>query len=170
MSKFEWTPAVLQQALDLYYAGKTMRDIAEAIGCRSRNAVIGKIHREQHRRGLTLRGGMQPAPLKPRKNRSQPKRKVKMTLPDQIGFVLPALHVTEPAPDMGNLASIIDVTGCRWPVKDDPSFVGGVGFCNHDTDGKTYCPFHTQQSVAPYSQALIRRTTKQAMYFVRRAA
>lgn len=94
-----------------------------------------------------------------------------MTLPNEpVGFVFPALPVPDPRPDMGNLASIIDVTGCRWPVKDDPSFIGGVGFCNHDTDGKTYCPYHTQQSVASYSQTLIKRTTRHALSVYKRAA
>ena len=87
-----------------------------------------------------------------------------LTLPGRAEFVITAYKPAPiAAPDEGQLASIIDVTGCRWPVKDDEAYVGGVAFCNHGTDdGKSYCPYHTAESVASYSRGLIAKTVKTA--------
>jgi hypothetical protein len=82
-------------------------------------------------------------------------------------FVTPAVA----APDLGQIASIVDVTGCRWPVHDDPSFVGGVAFCNHEQKpGTSYCPYHAAQNKAAYSDELIRRTFSQVNYILKRLA
>lgn len=62
-------------------------------------------------------------------------------------------------PDLGQVADIVGVTGCREPVAEGPEFVGGHGFCNHATaDGLSYCPYHQRQNVASYSRKLISQT------------
>lgn len=94
-----------------------------------------------------------------------------LSLPERAGFISSHRTPTVPAPDLGHLASIVDVTGCKWPVKDDPDFVGGVAFCNHAKDeNSAYCPYHRQQSVASYSRELIRKTTKSALARYKEAA
>ena len=65
-----------------------------------------------------------------------------LTLATRAESVSRFVSLPIPAPDEGQLASIVDVTGCKWPVRDDPDFVGGVAFCNHATDGRVYCAHH----------------------------
>jgi hypothetical protein len=157
---FDWTEARIEELLSMWRTGYTTYQMADHFGV-SRNTVCGKLHRVKIARGILE--------AKPRIRRpsttDKPRKERKMTLPDRAEFVLakfPPIAVA--VPDEGQLASIIDVTGCRWPVKDDASFVGGVGFCNHGTDGKTYCPYHQQVNVASYSRKLIHKTIRDAVF------
>lgn len=60
---------------------------------------------------------------------------------------------------------ILDVTGCKWPLEFDPTIVGGHAFCNAETrDGAPYCATHTRESVASYSQKLIKSTIRDAVH------
>lgn len=157
---FDWTEARIEELLRMWRTGYTTYQMADHFGV-TRNTVCGKLHRVKIARGISE---PKPRVRKPSKT-DKPRKERKMTLPDRVGFVLNKLPpVAIPAPDEGQLASIVDVTGCRWPVKDDPSFVGGVGFCNHTTDGATYCAYHHQINVASYSRTLIRKTIKDAVF------
>ena len=163
---FDWTPERIETALALYHDGLTMPQIAAAIGAPGKNAVIGKIHRELVKRGLKPR---KPSPTKGQPKRSY-RRKPVLTLADEkpLGFLLPAV-VPPPRPDEGQLASIVDVTGCRYPVRDDPAFIGGIAFCNHQQrDGSSYCEDHAKLVAAPYSQKLIERTISSIGWWVDR--
>lgn len=60
-------------------------------------------------------------------------------------------------------ASIIDMTGCKWPVSDDPSLPGGKVFCNEPMHDHRYCAAHAEASAATYSEKLIRHTTQSAL-------
>ena len=76
-----------------------------------------------------------------------------------------------PIPDESRLASIIDVTGCKWPVRDDAEFIGGIACCNHSTpDASPYCEYHAKKAKASYSRTLIRETVKSALYVYKVAA
>jgi hypothetical protein len=132
----------------------------------SRNTICGKLHRVKIARGILE---AKPRIRKPSKT-DEPRKARKMTLPARAGFVLAKLPVTSvSAPDEGQLASIIDVTGCKWPVKDDEAYVGGVAFCNHGTlDGSSYCPYHKAESVASYSRTLISKTVRSAWHVYNR--
>lgn len=59
--------------------------------------------------------------------------------------------------------SIIEMTGCKWPVSDDLSLPGGKVFCNAPMHDHRYCKAHARESAAVYSEKLIRHTTKQAL-------
>lgn len=163
-----WTQHQIDELMRLNGNGQSYSELARLFRV-SRSAISGCIHRERVRLGLL--------PDRPRiRNRSKAdksnRRKDMLTLPVRAEFVLSAYHppaVTKP--DEGQLASIVDVTGCKWPVRDDPEFVGGIACCNHATDeGKPYCPYHTQESIATYSRTLIRKTVKDAIKTVKRAA
>ena len=69
-----------------------------------------------------------------------------LTLATRAESVSRFVSLPIPAPDEGQLASIVDVTGCKWPVRDDADFVGGVAFCNHATNGGVYCPHHHEKA------------------------
>jgi hypothetical protein len=157
---FDWTEARIEEMLTMWSTGYTTYQMAAHFGV-SRNTICGKLHRVKIARGILE--------AKPRVRRpsttDKPRKERKMTLPDRAGFVFaksPPIAVA--VPDEVQLASILDVTGCRWPVKDDASFIGGVAFCNHGTDGKTYCPYHQQINVASYSRKLISKTVRSAWH------
>jgi GcrA cell cycle regulator len=177
--KFDWTPELIDQMLSLLDSGLSTAQVARQMGT-TRNSVIGKAHRERVKRGL-------PAAIRPLKRKpsitdiSRPPRQrrtkvqLSLALPERAESVSPSVSpivtVSEPAPDLGQLASIVDVTGCRWPVRDDADFVGGVAFCNHSQDeGSSYCPYHRAKNKAAYSDELVRRTFKQVNYILKKVA
>lgn len=156
---FDWTEARIDELISMWRTGFTTYQMADHFGV-SRNTVCGKLHREKIKRGI-----LEPKPRVRRPSPTdKPRKERKMTLPDRAGFVFARVNPVVAVPDEGQLASIVDVTGCRWPVKDDPAFVGGVAFCNHGTDGKSYCPYHEQINVASYSRKPIRKTIKDAVF------
>lgn len=153
-----WTQPQIDELLALYRQGLTSYQMAAHFKV-TRSAICGRIHRERVRLG--------EIEVKPRiRNRKPQRRKQMLTLPSSaVEFGVSAyIRNTPDRPCEGRLASIVDVTGCRWPVRDDESYVGGVAFCNHATDGKTYCPYHHQESIASYSKALIKKTISNTLY------
>lgn len=166
---FEWTPERIEELLSLWRQGLTSYQMAAHFGV-SRSAVCGKIHRERVKANHVIERRREP------RRRSSPtdkprSKKPMLTLPESAGSVSRIVSPALPVFDDGRLASILDVTGCRWPVKDDPAFVGGVAFCNHaQKDGSSYCAHHAQINKAPYSDELLRRTYKQINFILKRAA
>ena len=164
-----WTPERIEELMAMYANGHTSYEMAAHFHV-TRNSICGKIHREKVRRGIVI-----PAPRKRRKASPTDKQRKRdqhmLTLPSRAESVSAYVAPKPSAPDLGQLASIVDVTGCRWPVRDDPEFVGGMAFCNHDAaDGSSYCPYHAQQAIAAYSRKLIRATLKSALYVWKHAA
>ncbi len=157
-----WTENQIHELMRLYRQGLTSYQMAEHFGV-TRNAICGRIHRERVRLG--------EIEAKPRNRKPQGRKKM-LTLPHRAEFVLSTYVAPDPRiPDEGQLASIVDVTGCRWPVRDDSTFVGGVAFCNHAVEGdKSYCPYHAQVNVASFSRSLIRKTIKSALHLVKEKA
>lgn len=157
-----WTENQIHELIRLYRQGLTSYQMAEHFGV-TRNAICGRIHRERVRLG--------EIEAKPRNRKPQGRKKM-LTLPDRAEFVLSTYVAPDPRiPDEGQLASIVDVTGCKWPVRDDADFVGGVAFCNHAVEGdKSYCPYHAQVNVASFSRSLIRKTIKSALHLVKEKA
>lgn len=164
----EWNDDQVNELMALFRRGMTSGEIAERIGV-SRNTVGGTVFRLKRDLGLST-----PEGRVTHKRRSSPtdhhRSKTMLTLPQSAGFVSSYVYPPPRKPDEGQLASIVDVSGCKWPVRDDPEFVGGQAFCNHGTNGATYCPFHKQASVASYSRSLIRQTTRAAIHVSKRAS
>ena len=149
---FLWTEERILEAIRLQREGWTTYQIAAHFQV-SRNAVCGKLFREKARRGLST-------PVRRVTSPKQKKRKKAMlpTLPSASGLSLRSLPVPVFTPDESQLASIVDVTGCKWPVREDASFIGGHAFCNAETGGAVYCEHHRKVNVAHYSAKLIRKT------------
>lgn len=128
-----WTPERIEQMFDYVARGYSASQIASFFHT-TRNAVIGKIQRERIKRGHV------PAPrgrAMPRVAVAKPAEPAKPA--DGIGFILPTLPAARKGPAIG----ILDVTGCRWPLEDDPAVIGGRAFCNApQKPGRSYCPQH----------------------------
>ena len=168
-----WTEEAVEKLVKLVLEGRSMAQIAALLGdgC-TRNAAIGKWHRVSASRGLRT-----PTPrrniledvgdsqrINPQllrnttpKRRCEPRRAMPKVAKVGVGFLLPSL----PKPPQTSTVSIVDVTGCRWPVSDEPHLPGGFGFCNGtQRDGSSYCEAHAREATATYSNDLIRRTVK----------
>lgn len=184
----DWTPEKIEKMCEWMGAGKTAAYVAREFGC-TRNAVIGKYQRERVKRGIIPPFACESRP-RPHRTRpiledvasgprinaqllrnTTPKRECEPTrhIPEvakvSLGFILPALPVASRGPAVG----ILDVTGCRWPVADDPEVIGGKCFCNAEKrDGSAYCHAHARASVAPDSRELIRSTVRFTLSTLRR--
>jgi hypothetical protein len=156
-----WKPDDVQRMMTMLANGASMREVGEVLG-RTRNAVIGACQRER------IKQGHVPQPLKRvLGGAAKPVRPVPST-PSGVGAILPAIA---PPPRTGPAVGLLDVTGCKWPVAEDASLIGGHAFCNHPKgDNQPYCPYHVQASIAPYSAELKRRTFKSMQFILKRAA
>jgi GcrA cell cycle regulator len=171
-----WTPETIDTLLTMWRQGYSASETARHFGC-TKNSIIGKLHRERVRLGLKAE---QPRIRDRRKvanadstvqKRQYTRRQPMLTLASESGFVMRTVEPAPTPPDQGQLASIVDVTGCRWPVADNPDFVGGVAFCNHgQRENSPYCEYHARVNVAPYSREAICRTIKQSLYLLKGAS
>jgi hypothetical protein len=159
--KMEWTPAQVEELMTLWRQGLTSYEIARHFGI-TRNSVMGRLHREKRhladkgesieRRRVANEGTI----TKRRYTRREPM----LTLPSSAESVSAYVAPKLPAPDLGQLASIVDVTGCKWPVREDADFIGGQAFCNHPKrdDDSPYCPYHAKIASTPYRMKLDGKT------------
>jgi GcrA cell cycle regulator len=152
-----WTPENIEQMFTYSGQGYSASQIAGFFGT-TRNAIIGKIQRERIKRGhipaprKSVLDGIREERISPELRRNTtPKRvfTIRRDLPDVsragVGFVMPAIPA--PAPQTGPAVGILDVTGCKWPIAEDASLIGGKAFCNHARkDGKPYCAFHAREA------------------------
>lgn len=149
-----WTPSMDAEIIRLWNAGKITREIAAVIPGTTRNAILGRLHR------LRING----ADIKPRMPSRRnflagktPKPRVRATtLPakdkspsvafPESGKRIPKIPKVLPKPKIiptGNLCSIVDLTGCKWPVTADPTIPGKHLFCNAARAvTKPYCENH----------------------------
>jgi hypothetical protein len=168
----EWTPAQVEELISLWRQGRTSYELAAHFNV-TRNSIMGKLHREKLRREKTGDPIERRAPANNGTitKRRYTRREAMLTLPERAESVLRIVSPKPAVPDQGQLASIVDVTGCRWPIKDDPEYVGGVAFCNHSQrENSPYCEYHARENVAPYSREAIRRTIKQSLYLLKVAS
>jgi len=167
MNTFPWTPALIEQVLEMWFQkGMTSTAIAMELGT-SKNSIIGKVHREQAKRGIPNRSHIK-RPSKPNNHKARRKPAVSEA---PVGFVLRTKPQEPSFINEGQLASIVDVTGCRWAVRDDPSFVGGHAFCNAPQDGNSpYCAYHRTVNVARDSNRQINKTISAAIHRYKKVA
>lgn len=161
-----WTEEMTETLWRMHCDGANSREISEVVG-RNRNAVIGKIHRERIKRGLAVGWNAETPKPKPVAAETVEKRKYTRIVPEPsvdakgIGVILPTIV---PKPEFvikGEPVSIVNVTGCRWPVGFDAKKPGGHLFCNCEVArGKPYCAEHAALNVASYSTTLIKETIK----------
>lgn len=162
----EWTIERVDLVRTLWAKGWSASQIAYELHCgATKNMVIGKVHRLK----LTRQAKARPAavvalPRVSRKPAAKAKR-ARPLVPAAAKVVqLPSLkEPAQPRPE-GYGCSIVDVTGCCWPVDSSDTLPGGFAFCNGpQCDGSAYCAEHRLESVAAYSRELIRKTTMAAL-------
>lgn len=165
-----WTFAQNELLIRLWKEGYSAAQIGSQIG-RSRNAVIGKIHRELG----------EESRRKPRQRSVRPSAELQRLPPPRVfkrlARNLSALVVIEgaaqPAPDerandmsttrikfmpideRALRINIFDLKShhCRWPI-DDPAAIGGFVFCGQDkAEGCAYCTAHARMAFSQNSRA-----------------
>jgi hypothetical protein len=123
-----WTPDEDQLILDYLAMGMSARQIADAIGGASRNAVIGRIMRakELREQGFTYKAGEQL------RTRIEVKKNV-------------IVEAIEALPQHGKVLLHLGANECKWPVAYDPEVVGHYWFCAKPVQkGHIYCARHVK--------------------------
>jgi GcrA cell cycle regulator len=162
-----WTPERTEHMKQLWKAGLSATQIANVMGGITRNAVIGKVHRE----GLSERvkppilaaGNLQNASRKP------PKAKQNRFNTGLKPMALPGSTGVRTAPQPTNLPADMQVAldetkrvtlmelqenMCRWPLGDPTHET--FRFCGcHADNGASYCTHHARLAYQPGT-----RTTK----------
>lgn len=147
---FPWTDVQIETLRTLHAEGQTFSQIATALGCSSRNAVIGKAGRL----GLPKRGatsGLIPAVRSPRRPRSAP---VPKRVPRQQFSAAPLVPVADGVcdlpPDSSPFAcTLMDLrkSACRWPLGDPQG--AETMFCGAGVSRGAYCARHGALAYAP---------------------
>ena len=180
-----WTDADIERMLDLEREGKSCSYIAVELG-RTRNAIVGTLHREKVKRGLKtyfpsdvtnqsmkLNGSPEKKIAPELERNTTPKRKYTRRVPAPslsskgVSVILPAPKTTL---KKGKMVGILDVNGCRWPLDPVPGLTGTHAFCDAETaTGRSYCAEHLALNKAPYSRDLIRSTMRQVVFTLKKA-
>lgn len=137
-----WTQEQRDELIRLWDNGKrSYAEIGRIMGL-NKNQIVGRMHREKRIRNLPIEDKFS------HRKSGQP---------------------CKPKENEGQIASIVDVTGCRWAVSFSGTAPGGHLFCNHATDeGQSYCPYHKAESVASYSRSLVSKTVRSAWHVYNR--
>lgn len=141
---------IKKQIIEHWNAGDTSGEIAKRFYI-TRNSVIGIVQRFKgpkrsnpatsypRKRQLEQKPLQEPKPRTRAKPTPSMPAIAKAKAPPKVS--LPVFVAQDPR-------DIVNVTGCRWPVMEDSSAVGGRLFCNADReDLKTYCPVHERKKV-----------------------
>lgn len=139
VGSFDWSETMVDRLKSLWSEGLSASTIARRIGCPSRSAVIGKLHRLGCSRPLN---GSKPRATTPRSRKRAP-----------VGTITKAryLHGTTapsaplPAPAVDDVPRVafadLEPWHCRYPVGDPQA--QNFGFCGLNRSvGTSYCPGH----------------------------
>ena len=166
-----WTKERIAEMKRLLQGGLSCGGVAAMLGV-SRNAIIGKVHRIEHRTGekwvrrhgapsgpreRALDGeprnwpeprlARAPAPAEQPKQPKQPKQPPRRVPALPAGIVVLGMGPAK----LGQPCGILQASGCRWAIASHPKVIGTHVFCNGATpDGHSYCETHARVNVAPY--------------------
>lgn len=141
---FSWTPQAIEQLKALAAENLSTREIANAIGT-SRNAVIGKCHREKIQ--LRPQGGSKPKAPRVRRVRASGFRVFKLRLAPFIPEAAPM-----PVEPLNIPFMQLQKHQCREVVgKGDD---GLATYCGHQKHGaSSYCCWHSAENETPPPRA-----------------
>jgi GcrA cell cycle regulator len=139
-----WPPEQLELLEQLWASGKSASVCAETIGGRTRNAVIGMVHRLGLPKRRTRHVGPQIRPAKPPKPKApRAALPARIALPVVVYAPLPRSAAWEPLPGTQPVGLMdLGASMCRWPVTVDRPWL----FCGAAADG-VYCAAHSALSV-----------------------
>jgi GcrA cell cycle regulator len=148
-----WTHQDRKVVAELILAGLSAREIGAEFHL-TRNAVIGRVHRDPalarilSRRGYPKRKPKPPPdPIKPEKpfrpRMPVARKPVAVMVTDDFGGweEREAFQSRKPKPLLK-----LKSHECRWPVFDAAHVVGGFLFCAEATDGGSYCRHHQERA------------------------
>ena len=135
-----WTEEMDGRIRVMFHDGKSARDIGEAMG-KSRNAVIGRLHRIGLVRSPTQIAEAKAASNKLRRKNDPKKSRPIFRIKRRAGLIQPPRIIVEP-PRLGlsRDLKLLDLTAhdCKWPYGEWP-FV----FCGNPKPVEvSYCPYH----------------------------
>lgn len=144
-----WTPERVTELRRLFETGISCAQIGDAMGIKSRNAIIGKLHRLGLRREKTVgakqshgaEAGIQKRSSAPR-NRNVP---VKAKLPPIDFEAIPDIPI-DICPNRVTLLSC-EPLHCRWPAADDGSADMVCG--DAKVEGRSWCARHARVAFRP---------------------
>lgn len=139
-----WPDADVELLRDLWGSGNSASVCAEAIGGRSRNSIIGMVHRLGLPKRKTKVVGRQISPAKPSKLKAPRLPAPALIAPPVVVYApLPRTAAWEPLPGTEPVRLMeLDRGMCKWPVTVDRPWL----FCGAHTDG-IYCATHKAMSV-----------------------
>lgn len=139
---FDWTAERVEKLKQLWKEGLSGARIAAAIGCDSRSAVIGKVHR------LGLSGRITTSRKAMSERQSQNRRvQNRATRVQTVAALLQSAPL--PIPPASDVATVsfadLEDHHCRWPVGDPRQ--AGFGFCGcPKVSGLPYCEGHAKRA------------------------
>lgn len=160
-------PEFREHVMALWNAGQSSGEIAASLGI-TRNAAIGIVQRFKGEK----RTSSSPAV------RAEGRRRTGTKKPAVVPLTIVA--DTKPAPEprpsrpifkTGKPCSIVEIdAGCKWPIAEDSSVIGGHLFCNaaKDNPDRPYCAFHAAGAGTAYSAKLIAHTVAGSLHAYRR--
>jgi GcrA cell cycle regulator len=143
-TKDPWTEELTRLVERLWMEGKSANQIGKQLG-RSRNSVIGKVHRMGLNNVVRQRPTLTPSrfnprfgPPKPPKPRAKPVRSPPAAIKDNV-VPLPPRPLPKPPEGGVSLLSLQYGIHCAYPVSGRGA---DTAYCGGGTGGHTYCAAH----------------------------
>lgn len=152
--KIDWTEELVAKLKELWMSGLSATQVARELGIESRNAVIGKVHREGWKRDTASNPQAGRSSRRSRPNAASGRSGAARRGRQALALKPQAAARTRAAPETkavarlaaeekGRITDLQDLTRntCRWPVGHPGE--EGFAFCGDQVrDGASYCPHH----------------------------
>lgn len=143
-----WTPYEDALLAQLWGEGKSTSKIAESFPGKSRNAVIGRVHRlRRNGKDFPERPAGRFGSREPRK----PRPRLRVVRVPKEPF-LPPKPIPPIIDTLEGSATFDERTGCKWPVTQDSPY----RFCNREIGEGPYCAGHAARAYQPSSREMKR--------------
>lgn len=156
-----WGEAEEQTLRKLWAEGHSASQISRVLGNRSRNSVIGRVHRQ----GLSGRSRQNDHKSMGARIVARRKSQVKHIAPKPKPATLPAEPQDLP-PILGVLLHQLNDMTCRYPIGDPME--PGFSYCGRTCFGGSYCVGHARLCYTPVNQRQARATERLANWLDRR--
>jgi GcrA cell cycle regulator len=163
--RFDWTDERVNTLKALWGKGFSASEIAREMGCGSRSAIIGKVHRlNLAPRGKQMSVRKPAYTPRPRKEPRVHIRIPQRSKPDRDGLnaqqrqdqaaALRERFATETGPASGGVTfADLEPFHCRWPMG-DPSDLETFRFCGEPKEGEgPYCTCHRRMGTKAWMEA-----------------